>query len=1172
MPSQIREKWLKKYNVTSDSPVSVSSTSEISPIRQKWMKKYNIGQTVESPAEEPKQGFLSSIGNFLSEKFASPVQIPQAKENQAESIDDISQLTPAQRYGEIRQAPALQDENWLEFLGRQLKGSVDRQAEAGRPFRELRRPEIYGRMSEEAKQAEDISRFKDTVAANRASTFTENNPMGKMILGALGRTPEAAVNLAPAFIPGVGQVVLGLQGAQAGLEATPDTEVGPDVLNKVMASAAGGGEAILGAKALGLGTQGKGFLKPFLGTEAAGTALSMAGKDLTPQNLVESAAENVLPSLLFAKMHQKGQQKAQERQVQNLADTFKEIADERIKAQLKEERGKLLRDKVVEGTRPKYFTTETDVEPLSEADLQAPPFQATAKRPPRRTIISSNAEPIVEGEVKIMPEDFGLQSQLEYNASESQKGAKYINKPLTSFIKKRGGLSVNAETLAGQVTGMKGELMQLRDSDPNLVKVRQTPFVTREQSSLSLDRTLEAAIEQGLMPEGSTINDLVQKIDAEQRRTEKLPTNDAAINKMEAERVENETPFPMKDWEASGVNEIQAGVLSKGDKFKTATDTYKVIDDKVVDDRRQITLKDGIEIVVGENDRIPATKYLGKEKAEGVEPQIPFVRPTSEQDIALAKAKEDYDLRMQRAKNLSKYDPVRAGKESKAAGMQYAAEKRKITGNLTAKEQVKLDAKETSNYIGKSVEIVQDGKVVQGKVKNMAFGNVRVELPDGKVVSVLPENVKALPKISNVEIDSPLHAEARKYKTAEEFVQSQIKKDYRSTHQLDLSDSITADKIDIPTLKQKIRERNGYLNKYNLSDLKKLEKLQNNPDADVIIYRASPVNELNEGDWVTTDKIYANDIRKQNGGKVYSYTIKVKDLRFPNDVENLPSLSMASTFSYAPKLSQLTSIWNEANKKPPLEKENPVASQEKPSNEGFFNSEPAPIKSTVDSVMKKAGQSSGQTPPGSKPRKIDEFKSRVYERAQAEHGDILKDNLLYDEQHIKDNIDKAVDLMNTDRTRAYRVAMGVEKAEPYEQAMTNIVMRQKALEDGNNELYIKLIKRGSMEQTKRGQALAMEKASVTDNSPDRYVKELLHAKMNELGSSYLADVADMATEIKGTVQKVFKSGKSTSKESPIQRAQKVIEKETSKALEKIAPNKRIDIQEAQRLIDSLVCK
>jgi len=39
-------------------------------------------------------------------------------------------------------------------------------------------------------------------------------------------------------------------------------------------------------------------------------------------------------------------------------------------------------------------------------------------------------------------------------------------------------------------------------------------------------------------------------------------------------------------------------------------------------------------------------------------------------------------------------------------------------------------------------------------------------------------------------------------------MKTQNAKEYRSAHQLNLSDSITADNIDIPKLKEAIRERN----------------------------------------------------------------------------------------------------------------------------------------------------------------------------------------------------------------------------------------------------------------------------------------------------------------------------------------------------------------------------
>ena len=109
-----------------------------------------------------------------------------------------------------------------------------------------------------------------------------------------------------------------------------------------------------------------------------------------------------------------------------------------------------------------------------------------------------------------------------------------------------------------------------------------------------------------------------------------------------------------------------------------------------------------------------------------------------------------------------------------------------------------------------------------------------------------------------------------------------------------------------------MKEKKGWLNNYDLADLKKLEKLIDNPEKEVTIYRTSPVNELNEGDWITLDKVYANDIKRQNGGKVNQFTVQVKDLRFPKDIDSLPSASMASAFQYNPRLQELTDIWNSA--------------------------------------------------------------------------------------------------------------------------------------------------------------------------------------------------------------------------------------------------------------------
>ena len=123
-------------------------------------------------------------------------------------------------------------------------------------------------------------------------------------------------------------------------------------------------------------------------------------------------------------------------------------------------------------------------------------------------------------------------------------------------------------------------------------------------------------------------------------------------------------------------------------------------------------------------------------------------------------------------------------------------------------------------------------------------------------------------------------------------------KDYKGSHQLENTKSIM--NLDINNVVNNIKEIDGYLTKQAESDLKKLKKILNNPNEKVKIYRASPVNELNSGDWITTDKSYAQNIANSNGGKVYTYEVDASQLYYPDDVSQLPSLHRLSSFQYMP--------------------------------------------------------------------------------------------------------------------------------------------------------------------------------------------------------------------------------------------------------------------------------
>lgn len=75
-----------------------------------------------------------------------------------------------------------------------------------------------------------------------------------------------------------------------------------------------------------------------------------------------------------------------------------------------------------------------------------------------------------------------------------------------------------------------------------------------------------------------------------------------------------------------------------------------------------------------------------------------------------------------------------------------------------------------------------------------------------------------------------------------------------------------------------------------------LNKVRNNPNAKVTIYRATTGNEINNGDWVTLSKTYAeehNDRQFDGKGNIVSKEVSVKDIQYAGDDIN--------EFGYFPK-------------------------------------------------------------------------------------------------------------------------------------------------------------------------------------------------------------------------------------------------------------------------------
>lgn len=95
------------------------------------------------------------------------------------------------------------------------------------------------------------------------------------------------------------------------------------------------------------------------------------------------------------------------------------------------------------------------------------------------------------------------------------------------------------------------------------------------------------------------------------------------------------------------------------------------------------------------------------------------------------------------------------GKRMKALGMQAAARKRQLAGELTAKEQKRAIKREAGNYIGKAVSV--GGR--NATVKANPFGNITVEFENGERRTVEASEVAPPVEAQNV---FPAHEEIRR--------------------------------------------------------------------------------------------------------------------------------------------------------------------------------------------------------------------------------------------------------------------------------------------------------------------------------------------------------------------------------------------------------------------------
>lgn len=491
--------------------------------------------------------------------------------------------------------------------------------------------------------------------------------------------------------------------------------------------------------------------------------------------------------------------------------------------------------------------------------------------------------------------------------------------------------------------------------------------------------------------------------------------------------------------------------------------------------------------------------------------------------------------------------------KQKGIGMEFSALKRGLEGKPTENEARVAKKYLESNHTGKVVTV--NGE--QGTITKTAFGKVGVKLADGSVKFFNKEVVTSKP-VSNSDIIDHIVKEAKKEFESKKQLYSGFKP--AETVQKVVEEKLTpevkpTEVTKEPTIQVETRvvKTSDEINKplrdfYKANNTEALGEAQMQVMMEMEVAEAGKRFKTEDGEWTGTKSTFPQwvpeELRtKELFNKVLDGLMDLENITYPDASKPRQQALYDEILSRIDSLANIdgSSIRNDIVK---AYEENKAISKEQKSQS----------KETVSRGIEggKKPTKKQKVTKQSKARK--KFLGRVYERLKVDHPEILTGEVEYIPKHFKDEAKKAVKLVETDKQKAYRVAMGYEFSEDVNATTMNIVLAEKALDDGNTALYTQLVKNRTFALIKAGQLVVFEKASVKDNSPTKYVKELIKARLDKLGKGYLTGVTNVVEKTTTT-----------------EKAQKVIEKETVKAQKQVKESK-MGLAEAQAFINSLICK
>lgn len=419
-------------------------------------------------------------------------------------------------------------------------------------------------------------------------------------------------------------------------------------------------------------------------------------------------------------------------------------------------------------------------------------------------------------------------------------------------------------------------------------------------------------------------------------------------------------------------------------------------------------------------------------------------------------------------------------------------------------------------------------------------------------------------------VDEPLITEAKKYKTADEFVEAyRADKVFHGTDNIGsigLKDSVLKRGFEQGTGKKSVyskpiffTENRRYAKVYGRDlfeyeipkDFKVLDVL-NKKQADDFISNATDkrqariivdgaVEQYKDGydTWSYLDDSTFLDFIKEEGYDV----LRMVERRAGDDIRDVTgevfkkdvySNAILSADELPVKLSktkaQLKDIYTKAT------------DRAKPSSRSLSRKgteKTVQKKSTVKQQPKKPSQKTS-TLADEKDNILPAYKRTITDKAkdgkkistarqQANEG-ILDDYKISEEYkvaHMDKEIEKAVDLIKKDKDEAMAIATGAKKSNDHTMMATNFVMKEKAIQEGNWALVNKLMTQAYETGTRMGQEIAMMKANITQNPHEIMIKRIVETRMNQMkmGTPELRaeKVAILTTRIKADVKKIMKS-------------------------------------------------